>query len=165
MLHWKTEHETNTHEFIVERSTDGRSYLPVGKVAAANSNGIQTYQYTDKNIKHLNTEIVYYRLQQKDIDARVTFSQIVALTLNRGQFVLFYPNPVINEARLSVSIAEAGKVQANVFDSKGSLVKQQYWSLSAGSSSLSMNLETLAKGNYFLELKGVGLHFRKHFIK
>jgi hypothetical protein len=149
----------------VERSIDGRNYSPVGKVTAANSNGTHTYQYIDKNIKYLNTDIVYYRLLQKDIDARGTYSQIVALPLNRGQLVLFYPNPVINEARLAVSVTEAGRVQANVYDSKGSLVKQQSWNLSVGSSSVSLNLERLAKGNYFLELKGAGLYYKKQFVK
>ena len=49
-LQWKTENETNTSVFIVERSLDGNNYYQVGTILAANTAGINNYSFTDPDI-------------------------------------------------------------------------------------------------------------------
>ena len=76
-LQWKTEHETNTSVFIVERSLDGNNYYQVGTMLAANSAGINNYSFTDPDIVSLGVSIVYYRLKQVDLDGKFVYSGIV----------------------------------------------------------------------------------------
>jgi hypothetical protein len=87
-LNWKTENEQNTSHFEIERSTDGRNYTTVGNVAAFNQPGIHNYNYTD-NIAALAVPIVYYRLKQKDIDGRFTYSGIVVLSIDNSKQYCF----------------------------------------------------------------------------
>jgi Secretion system C-terminal sorting domain len=166
LLNWKTENEVNTLEFIVERSTDGRNYTAIGSVASANSTGIHYYNFTDLSATSLGTSILYYRLKQKDMDGRFTYSRMVALPLDKSRnIVLFYPNPVINDANLTITVNRREKLQVKIIDNKGSIVKQQQWDVSAGSTSLSIDVQSLAKGMYYLEIKGETISFKKQFVK
>lgn len=166
LLNWKTTDEQKTSSFDIERSTDGRNYTAVGNLAAFNTGGIHQYNYTDNNITSLGVPVVYYRLKQKDIDGRFTYSRIVALSLdNSRNMILLYPNPVINEANLTVTTNKKQQLQVNVIDNAGRIVKQQQWNVTAGSSSLSVNISSLAKGMYYLELKGETINERRQFVK
>jgi hypothetical protein len=73
-LTWVTSQELNNSHFEVERSTDGRNYKTIAVVlGAVNSNVINKYSYTDKNIT--NT-VVYYRIRQVDINGQAHYSAI-----------------------------------------------------------------------------------------
>ena len=109
--------------------------------------------------------MIYYRLKQTDVDGRFTYSRIVALSLANKNIVLFYPNPVQNEANLTITIDKAEQVQGRIIDNAGRVVKQQQWKLAAGSTSLSVDVNGLAKGMYYLELTGETINERKRFIK
>jgi uncharacterized repeat protein (TIGR03803 family) len=166
VLNWKTTDEVNTLSFDIERSTDGRNYSRAGNVVAFDETGVHSYNYTDKNITSLNVPVVYYRLKQIDIDGRFTYSRIVAVSIdNARSIVLFYPNPVINEASLTVTVTRPGQLQARIIDNAGRVVKQQQWILSTGSTSLSVDVKGLTKGIYYLELKGEMINERQKFVK
>jgi len=166
VLNWKTTGEQNTESFDIERSTDGRSFTAVGNVAAVNRSGDHNYTYSDNTISLLGTQVVYYRLKQKDTDGRFAYSRIINLRLdNSKNTVLFYPNPVIHDANLSITVLKPEIVYGKIIDQAGRVVKQQQWSVSAGTTSFSIDLNLLAKGTYFLELKGVTIHERKQFVK
>lgn len=166
ILNWKTENEQNTSHFEVERSTNGRNYTAIGNVTAMNQSGIHNYSYTDNNIAALVVPVDYYRLKQIDIDGKFTYSKIIALSIdNSRNVVLLYPNPAFNELNLSVSITKADKVQGRVIDNAGRVVKQQQWNLSAGSTAITIDVNALAKGMYYLELKGENINERKQFVK
>jgi N-acetylneuraminic acid mutarotase len=166
MLNWKTENEQNVSHFEMERSTDGRNYTAIANVAALNQPGVHNYNYTDNNISALTIPVVYYRLKQKDIDGGFTYSRIVALPVdNSKNLVLFYPNPAINEASLTITIAKQDKVQLRITDNTGRIIKQQQLNPPAGSTSLPVDVSGLTKGIYFLELKGQTVNERKQFVK
>jgi hypothetical protein len=166
LLAWKTENELNMLEYIVERSIDGRSYTDVGTLPAANRTGIHYYTLTDPNITSLNAAVIYYRLRQKGIDGKYAHSRIIALPVDRTRnIVLFYPNPVINEANVAITVNRQERLRVRIIDNKGRLVKQQQWDVLAGSTSLSIDVRNLASGMYYLEIKGEGMDYRKQFIK
>jgi hypothetical protein len=151
--------------FIVERSTEGFNYSGIGTVSAANTTGIHQYQFTDPNVTALNKPRIYYRLQQKDLDGRITYSQIIVLSLDNSNILLLYPNPVDKSINLTITTATTGKAQARIIDNNGRILRQQLIDLTAGSTSLSMDVSGLAKGIYYLELKGEAINERKQFVK
>ncbi|HEY0751199.1 MAG TPA: hypothetical protein VGD26_08585, partial [Chitinophagaceae bacterium] len=74
LVQWSTSEEIHAKDYIVERSTEGSNWTAVATIAAAgNSNTVQNYTYTDKNI---NTRTVYYRIKQTDLDGRSTFTPV-----------------------------------------------------------------------------------------
>jgi hypothetical protein len=73
-LTWVTSQELNNSHFEVERSTDGRNYKAIAVVlGAVNSNLINKYSYTDKN---MTAAAVYYRIRQVDINGQAHYSAI-----------------------------------------------------------------------------------------
>ena len=79
--------------------------------------------------------------------------------------VLFYPNPVIDEANVAITVNRQERLRVRIIDNKGRLVKQQQWDVLAGSASLSLDVRNLASGMYYLEIKGESVDYKKQFVK
>ncbi len=166
LLNWKTTGEQQTQSFNIERSLDGINFSPVGSVQSSNSPGNHAYAFTDHNINSAGATKLYYRLKQIDINGRYTYSRIVILSFSQhGAAVLLYPNPVVNELGLTISLNRPDKLQIRVYDNSGKTLLQQQWQIAAGSTSLSLDVSKLSKGIYFVELKGEGINEVKKFMK
>jgi len=154
LLQWKTEHETNTITFVIERSTDANNYIPVGTVAAANSAGIHLYNFTDPNITSLGSGIVYYRLRQTDIDGRYTYSDIVALPIeNRKITIRLYPNPVVSgQITLTITSYQREKLQWRLVDNIGRLIRFGNYDIPQGITVISEDISKISSGIYFMQL-------------
>jgi hypothetical protein len=152
-LSWTTAQETNSKEFIVERSADGRTFKALGKVAAAgNSNHSINYSYTDAQpIIGMN----YYRLQQVDIDGKAILSEVVKIKTDRTGGFYVGPNPAHN----TVTIYRQGSNEAihvELMDVNGKLMKQL--NIASATYSTSINVSGLSKGIYlmkFISSKGI----------
>ena len=164
-IKWKTTNEFNLQSFDLERSTDGSMYKTINKVDAHNQAGIHQYNYIDKNIISLGVPVVYYRLKQTDRDGRFNYSGIVALEIKSSNLVILYPNPVVDKANLSISNPGVEAVQLRIIDNTGRIVKQQSLNVAAGNSAFSIDMSNLARGVYYLELKGETVNEHKQFIK
>lgn len=88
-LQWQTAEEVNTKQFIVERSTNGSSYSPIGLVGAR-SNGPNDYSYEDRQA----TASCWYRLKMEDIDGKFTYSKVLYLSRSAALQSSVFPNPV-----------------------------------------------------------------------
>lgn len=89
-LSWKTENEINVSHFIVERSTEGRTFLPVATVAARNA-AANNYSYTDALTQ--GNGKVYYRLKEVDANGSYMMSAVVFVLLQKDGTIAVYPNP------------------------------------------------------------------------
>jgi len=166
ILQWKTDNELNTKSFAVERSTNGRNFSSVGHVNAANASGVHNYDYTDANLKSLGSSIIYYRLRQVDSDNKFTYSRIVALTLDKQKsFVMLYPNPVRKDINLTITLANKEKLNWQLTDNNGKVVKNGYYELGAGSTAVVIDGGNLAAGNYLLSLNGEQLQQTIKIVK
>jgi hypothetical protein len=74
---WKTGNEENSAYFQVERSSDGRHFIPIATIkASGNSASVIDYNYTD----HAPLSgLCYYRLKMVDMDGSVAYSSIIAV--------------------------------------------------------------------------------------
>src|SRR6185503_1014126 len=118
------------------------------------------------NAGRINSTVIYYRLKQKDIDGGFTYSRIVALPLDKNNnVVLFYPSPVINELNVELTDNRQDKLQVRIIDNKGRVLKRQQWNVTAGSTSLSIDVMNLPAGMYYMEIKGENIDYKKQFIK
>ncbi|OQP54501.1 hypothetical protein A4H97_21225 [Niastella yeongjuensis] len=73
-LQWQTQQEQNSVSFIIERSTDGKEFTGIGRVAAAgNSSLVRSYSFTDETPGAGKN---YYRLNQVDRDGQSNYSAI-----------------------------------------------------------------------------------------
>lgn len=154
-LTWNTVTEINSHRFEIERSTDGVRFSTVGSVnAAGNSTDNLKYQFNDP-INGL-TGVVYYRLKSIDIDTKFEYSKIVAVRLNGAAIKEFsvYPNPCVDNMKISVSAASQTNATIRITNMAGQQVVSKNINLQQGENILVLTNEinTLKPGMHLLEL-------------
>ncbi len=165
LLNWETANEVNTSFFEIEKSVDGRNFTVAGNIPAANLPGTNRYAFKDANIALQSTAVLYYRIKQTDSDGRFTYSTTVALRFDNKPGFRFYPNPVTNSANLVVTINASEQLQLRVIDIAGREVKRQMHRLTAGSTSVAVDVEGVANGMYYLEVRGTTVNSRIKFLK
>jgi alpha-tubulin suppressor-like RCC1 family protein len=93
-LTWVTASEVNNAGFGVEKSVDGRAWLPLAFVPGAGTSSTRhTYAYLDAQ----GTAAAYYRLAQTDLNGTRTYSPVQYVS-GASQELSLYPNPTINHA-------------------------------------------------------------------
>ena len=118
LLKWQTSNEQNSKEFIVQHKSNGPGWSNIGTVQAAGTS-IATRQYSfihNAPSKGINN----YRLLQKDMDGRTSYSKIVSIIHNtEAKQLIAYPNPVV-DGKLFLQLQQTATV--NVYNSMGALV-------------------------------------------
>jgi hypothetical protein len=111
-VNWVTGSEENTSHFVVERSSDGRSFQGIGTVQAQGwSSEPLSYQWVDACPLEGRA---YYRLRAVDFDEHTDWFGMERVDL-RGKScakLAVYPNPVVNH---SVSVRLNAPVQEDSF--------------------------------------------------
>jgi hypothetical protein len=152
-LSWVTGHEKDLSHFVVERSTNGVDYSEAGVVfAAGNSTAVQNYSFPDV----LNTAskgVVYYRLKMMDSQKRYQYSNVRIVRLGdapKQVQVQAYPNPVVNELRVTVPANWQNKqVSYEVYNMSGNMVKRIV--SNTASQTETMNVQDLGAGSYVVK--------------
>ena len=147
-LRWSTALEVNSREFIVERSSNGRDFTTLGKVAAAgNSAEPHTYSLVDdKPLSGAN----FYRLKMVDKDDKSTVSRIIKVVFEKQVVVTFAPNPAKNNLVINVIQAKE-PVTIQLLDARGQAVRQRV-SPAGNNQPVIFNLAGIAKGLYVLKM-------------
>jgi len=126
LVKWETVTEQQNRGFNVQRQIGNGTWQNIGFVATqavgGNSSGLLSYTYMDPNP---SKRVSQYRLQQIDIDGKLTYSEIRSVRsdeLSGG--VAVYPNPSADgKITLSFEAASSAK-DVIVSDMTGRVVKQ-----------------------------------------
>jgi hypothetical protein len=168
VLSWTTSAEINNHHFMVERSKDAKTFMPIsGSIASKAPNGnSQTelkYGFTD-NTPNLGHN--YYRLQQVDIDGHSSNSHVVDVYFGEETIVSLYPNPANKVVYLDIQTPKATNAQAKIMDAAGRVVKTIAMQVQAGGSNHQIDISDLADGIYMLQVSNnKGLQYTQSFRK
>ncbi len=167
-LNWQTQYEQNSSHYNIQRSTDGINFTNVSRVTAAgNSNNPLTYDHTDvlpASIKMLKT--VYYRLQSVDIDGRFSFSQILAIQIDKTDLQLIvYPNPAKDLLQVQTGNGLAGNATLIITDAAGRQMYKKDILLQQGSNSIPVNISLFGAGIYYIRLINGSESHIKQFLK
>jgi len=143
LLTWSTGTEINSQDFLVQHSTDGNSWTTIGTVQAAGT----SYNTEDYSYLHTNPAkgINYYRLLQRDIDGKSSYSKTVSILFNnKTKQLIISPNSVIS-GTLDLQLQEAATIV--IFNSSGQLILSK--DLSAGKQQIPVG--NFARGVYMLK--------------
>lgn len=153
VLQWEITNEENTESYIVERSADGKSFKPIGRIVATCRGCDQntTYDFTDSHPLNGNN---YYRLQLQDIDRQSSYSNVVKINFVEQQNMVLSPNPTIGICRIN-GLDKAQSYQLTVLSSEG---RKMFSATIQNISSYELNTSTWASGNYFVHLSGANGH-------
>jgi hypothetical protein len=155
LLKWTTTHEINTNYFVVERSTDAKSFNPVATVAAlgaANPGSDNSYQATD-SLPLPGTD--YYRIMEVDQNGQATYSPIVTVMVIEGLSCMVYPNPAIDQLHVLINSHSAAQATILIFDLRGQIVRSQPIRLTPGQNLFDIDLTDRAKGMYIIKIQGI----------
>lgn len=121
-LSWQTAQEISNDFFEIEFSTDGLSFIPVGKVKGnGNSSQPRSYSFTHHT---LQTGKVFYRLSQTDFGGHKTYSQVEFVDLKTtGTSLIISPNPVTSKIIIQ-GIVMNGKQRYSIVSSQGKIVTE-----------------------------------------
>jgi cephalosporin-C deacetylase-like acetyl esterase len=155
-LTWSTNTEINNKGFDVERSADGKRWQRLDFVEGkGNSNALNTYNFTDKAPLSIN----YYRLRQIDSNDNFEYSNIISLYRIKNNDVLIYPNPASDILTIKMDSTDNSTIK--IYDILGKIVLTDLTT----TNETQLNISTLAKGNYCIEIKNGQLITTKKFIK
>ncbi|MEM6395099.1 MAG: FG-GAP-like repeat-containing protein [Bacteroidota bacterium] len=168
-LTWQTEWEQNTSHFEIERSTDGVVFENIGTVRALrNSNLLNDYDFLDQ--EHLvGSNHCYYRLKMLDLDQSYAYSPVRHFSIANNETNSIFTidqlisNPIINwHLDLLIRRNRPGEIQYRITDTQGRSLLQQSILQHAGFNELSINLDRLSAGIYWLSLESGGqIEWRK----
>lgn len=119
-LRWSTASEINNDYFIIERSSDGKHFNPLGRINGSGTTNIMTnYTLTDEFPMN---GLAYYRLKQVDYDGTTTYSEILAVNYSTSAQILLYPNPAKNYTNIMID-QDINILDIQMVDQSGRIVK------------------------------------------
>ena len=130
VLNWATASQTNNAGFRVLRSTDGETYEVVSELIAGAGTTDQLMDYMFEDTSLPAAEIVYYVLEQIDLDGTTTRSNSIEVLLG-ARFTLptefasaVYPNPFNPRTTISYELPADTDVSIVIYDAIGQEIRQ-----------------------------------------
>lgn len=120
-LSWGTAMEQDNEKFVVEHSSNGRSFSKIGEVKGrGTSSTASSYSFTDtKPAPGVN----YYRLRQVDFDGTEDFSKVVAVEAAASKAApLATVYPTVASQEITISLNTVGNASVSVLDINGTSV-------------------------------------------
>lgn len=142
LLKWKAEVKGEGGAFVIERSSDGLRFQPIGSVPILAGSGMFSFSFADampgsgKN---------YYRLKIAENNTDPKYTSIVLVDLRSRSMYTLYPNITAGE----LFIGTPGPVHMSIYNSAGLLVKRIRLSASQ-----TINISDLRAGSYFVKFEG-----------
>ena len=154
VLNWSTDMERDFSHFVVEKSGNGKDYTDAGVLFTDGNSSIRReYSFKD-DLKNMATGLVYYRLKMVDLDGNYKLSDVRIIKLtedNASQNITVYPNPVVNDLRITLASGWQDKVvQIQLLNANGQSLVQ--FDRSGSSQTESVNVNNLKPGLYIVRV-------------
>jgi len=144
-VNWSIQTATNTQEYIVERSGDGKSFESIGTLGA---NGAANYNWID-NAPLGGTN--FYKVEAIGVSGEIQYSTVVSASLNNDLTpqVVVAPNPVrTGQFNLELENFAKGNYTLSIYSTSGQQILSSVISHPGGTSSQPITLPAVAKGLY-----------------
>lgn len=164
-LFWQTVSEKMNDHFIIEKSSDGgTTFTEIGNVSGKGTySGISDYYFADTEISLSQT--VYYRLIQVDIDGKSVTSQSIMVDIDREDHLFISPNPINSNFTIRINDETLTDYEITIFDAIGKNVNYSTNSISEDLKTLSISIENLPAGLYYLLYTSPNLYSMEKIIK
>ncbi len=148
LLNWQTANEVNVSHFNVQRSTNDKDFITIGKVAAQNKNSNEYTFYDSPPVEGLG--VVYYRIESIDFDGKKQYSEIRTLNIKPQTLkgVGISPNP----AKTNVTVTSKGIRQIEIFDIMGKKVMVKELN---NLDKINIDISKLNKGLFLVRITGL----------
>ena len=149
MITWKTSMENNNSLFVVEKSSDGRTFSKIGTATGSgNSRKSKPYNFLDASATGYKN---IYRLRQVDYDGSFTFSDVVTVykkVQNQLMVVQLSSESVQKSFSMTLDALSEGDVKIIVKDASGAIVSEKQKHLINGLNDIAVDLAGQREGAY-----------------
>ncbi len=152
-IQWKAAANINHAFFVVERSINGSSWIPMASVY----DRPESFQFTfvdNQPVEGWN----YYRIKQVDKNSAYHYSSIRAVKLVTETLITIWPNPVTDVLNFRSSIS---KGLLEVIDANGKVVLSQV----INNSIMAIPVNELSSGYYWIIIRYDGKKIVERFVK
>ncbi|MDX1905923.1 MAG: T9SS type A sorting domain-containing protein [Bacteroidia bacterium] len=156
-LTWSTAAELNNDGFTVQRSVTGADWEALGFVSGqGTTTALSTYTWLDTQSP---AGPVYYRLEQRDLDGKTSFSPVVTfMAAPSAEEMILFPNPApADDVTLRLYSPRDGQAHIVIYDMAGRTVYTETASLTARTThALPISLQQPA-GQYLVQVTAAGI--------
>lgn len=166
-LDWSTSMEINCNKYIIERSFDGNIFNETGSVAGSGTTSLfHSYSFLD-DVSSVAGSIVYYRLEQIDLDDKSSYSKVLSINLkNDNPQIIISPNPFSAYLNINIQWNKNETIFTKIINAEGSEVISKNIQLNKGFNYISINdVSKLPAGNYFIQFISGKERFTKKIVK
>jgi hypothetical protein len=165
-LTWTTSKEDEPVKYQLERSTDGSHFSTVGTISGYNNNASENvYTYNDPEAV---VGKIYYRVVIINNGNNKKYSRTISLSkVNENNFELrTVVNPFSNSLYFDISAPGTMKIEAEIMDMNGTVVKRKTYLVHQGVNMLQLpDTGTLPGGNYIFRVKNNNQILSKKIVK
>lgn len=143
LLKWTTASESNSEQFEIQRSLNGKQWIAIGFIqAAGESSQLASYSFLDAQPAAGSN---LYRLKMVDKDQSSAYSPVREITFVGSAQIRVFPNPV--SSTLFIDGGQTGTIQQTaIYNLMGQRVYQ-----SQAADSQSVNVQHFAAGIYIVK--------------
>jgi len=155
-LFWTTNSEQNNASFLIEKSTNGKSYTPIFEVAGA-GNSTEPINYSHIDVK-ANESVAYYRIKQIALDGTYSYSKVIEVQQKHPNNLSIERFSDLEDQRFKgylhvfLSSAKTGLLNYSIENEAIGLKDEFEQMLQEGSNQLTMDFSFLPRGNYVIEM-------------
>lgn len=163
-LDWRTSSETNNDYFEIQRSPFGNNWTTLERIKGQGTTSSESiYKHYDKTPLE---GTAYYRLKQVDLDGTFSYSQTrtIVFSSKEEELISIFPNPAKGQVNVLIHTASASTIKINLIDLQGQTVQALDHVLSRGANQLTLPLDGLAAGLYFISIQQNNKVINKKFL-
>jgi hypothetical protein len=133
LLNWGVASQTNNMGWEVYRSVDGRVYTKVSDMILGSGNSDEFLGYSFLDEEAPVADVLFYYLNQTDVDGSTTRSQVVEVDLLASATLILptvtalrqnFPNPFNPETTIDFDLSSGEIVNVTVYDITGQVVRK-----------------------------------------
>jgi hypothetical protein len=151
-LSWTTSKEDEPVKFTIQRSDDGNNFTTIGTLESRNSMAaLNSYSFIDPSPV---TDKKYYRIILNNNSNRKVYSRTIMLNRSSTGFHLVnLVNPFSDKLEFDVAVPLKAKIDIQLTDLSGKILKRNSFVVNEGTSSLSIpHTDNLPGGLYILQI-------------
>jgi Secretion system C-terminal sorting domain len=164
-IQWEATNEKNIVNYIVERSSDGRNFHPLGFTKPKSFNAAEkvAYDFIDDSPA---IGINYYRLLSKGFGKDEKYSKVISLDFGLGLSGRVYPNPLDTDLTVELDIEDnVGTVDINIYDLTGKQILSKKIQNSDRRVNMTLPTADLPPGTYLVKVKVGTFNWERQITK
>lgn len=165
VLNWSTASETDNAHFIIEKCVDAVNFFEITTInGGGTTNTVSNYSYTDETA---NSETVYYRIKQVDMDGNYQYFNTISSTNCTKDNEFGANHFVFDDNSLHFNIVTSTKedVEIALYDYRGSLISSKKVNVTKGVNTITLDNIRVSSGMYLLNISGENKLFNTKIVK